>query len=92
MGRARWGWYIAVFKRLAQGEQMNFAMSPVEYLRCWEEQPRLMAILEIVQGRFVQKTAERQEESLKEARGKHGNVNRQPSHQSNVRRSSFGHS
>lgn len=78
IGRAKWSWYIGMFKRIAQGEGMTFALTPVEYLECWERQPRLMAILETIQGRFVFKAAESQEKSMAEAKSSHGKFNRHP--------------
>jgi hypothetical protein len=51
VGLQRWSWYLNVFFSISVGDQASFAMSPIEHMRCWEEAPRLMTILSVVQGR-----------------------------------------
>lgn len=76
-GIRKWGFYIDLFYQISSGEQASLAMSPREWMRCWEEHPRLMAILKVVQGHVRGHMAEETERAKAEAK-KHGTM-RKPS-------------
>jgi hypothetical protein len=65
IGMTKWSFYINLFFSISIGDQASLAMSPMEYLRCWDAEPRLMAILAVVQARVRKCMAERMETSRK---------------------------
>jgi hypothetical protein len=65
LGVQKWSFYIGMFFSLSQGDQASLAMSPLEYLESWEEEPRLMAILQVIQQQ-VRHCMARQLEKVKE--------------------------
>ncbi len=52
-----------MFFSISVGEQASFAMSPSEYVKCWENDPHLMAILSLVQSRVRYNIAKDREAS-----------------------------
>lgn len=58
IGRLKWGFYLNMFLRLTDNNGFSFSITPLDYLRHWEEAPRLMAILETIQERYRQKSGE----------------------------------
>ncbi|MDD5391076.1 MAG: hypothetical protein PHD37_17195 [Gallionellaceae bacterium] len=57
-----------LFFQIATGDQAALAMSPREWIRCWDEHPRLMAILKVVQGRARFHLAEEAKRAQAEAK------------------------
>lgn len=62
--------------QIASGDQASLAISPREWVQCWEEQPRLMAILGVVQNRVRSRMAdearsESEKLKAKAAKGRH---------------------
>ena len=70
VGTRTWGFYVNLFFSICIGDQASLAMGPLEWLRCWDEQPRLMAILLTVQARVRWHFAAESEKA--KARMKHG--------------------
>ncbi len=70
IGLQKWGFYIDLFFRLSAGEQASLAISPREWIRCWEEQPRLMAVLKVVQDRARSRMAEESRDNSEKMRSK----------------------
>ena len=90
MGRAKWGWYISLFKRVSGPDGHNYAMSPVEYLEAHERAPRFMAILDVIQSRFIWNAAKQMDEHEKEAR--RGQLNRHAGNSRPTERPGLGRS
>jgi hypothetical protein len=69
VGVQKWGFYINLFFSVYVGDQASLAMSPTEYLKAWEEEPRLMSIVSVIQHRYRVKTNEGIEKRSKVGRG-----------------------
>jgi hypothetical protein len=74
VGVWKWCFYINLFFALSMGDQVSLAMSPVEYLRAWEEEPRLMAIVSIIQARVRVKMGERLDATRRKAEHGQGHL------------------
>jgi hypothetical protein len=73
IGITRWGFYVDLFFQISQGENASLAMGPGEWIRCWDEHPRLMTILRIVQSRVRYHLSDRADKMIAEAKRKrHG--------------------
>ncbi len=73
IGARKWGWYVSSFSRIAT-EQFAFHCSPLEYLKAWELQPRLMAIYETIQARMREKSAD----AMRDMESKKGTIKSRP--------------
>jgi hypothetical protein len=76
IGMVKWGFYLNLFFSISIGDQASLAMSPIEYLDAWETEPRLMAILAVIQQRVRHKMGE-QVETTKRGMG-HGRTGHIP--------------
>ena len=68
IGIRKWGAYVDLFFQISVGDNAALAMSPREWIRCWDECPRLMAILRAVQGRVRHHLGEEAERATAEAK------------------------
>ncbi len=71
VGLQRWGWYLEVFFSISVGDQASFAISPIEYMRCWEEDPHLMSILTLVQHRVRYNVSRQLDKVKSDGRARH---------------------
>lgn len=58
IGMVKWGFYVNLFFSISVGDQASLGMTPIEYIEAWEKEPRLMAILVVIQQRTRQKMSE----------------------------------
>ena len=73
-----------MFFSLSVGDQASLAMSPLEYLRCYEEEPRLMDILSTIQRRVRWNMAKNMDKVKADAGKRH--LPNSPSTQGRIKR------
>lgn len=74
VGINKWGFYVDMFLSISSGDQASMAMSPREWMACWEEYPRVMAILQLIQKRVRFQMSDEVEKAKAKAQVKHGNA------------------
>jgi hypothetical protein len=63
LGVTKWSFYIGMFFSISQGDQASLLMTPLEYLEAWDAQPRLMAILTVIQHRVRHNISQQMEKT-----------------------------